>query len=64
MRTAKYGVGVRKRIDAVTKLRAQKYKCPRCRKPAMMRVASGIWRCKRCGLEMADGAYSISTKEI
>ena len=64
MRVARYGVGVRKRVDAIYKLRSQKYLCPRCKKPAIKRLYSGVWKCKRCGLEIADNAYSMSIKTI
>lgn len=64
MRTARYGVGVRKRVDAVRQLRAQKYVCPRCKKLTIKRDSAGIWRCKHCGLEIADSAYSFNTKVI
>lgn len=64
MRTPRYGVGVRKRLDDISRLRAYKYKCPRCRKTAMKRLYAGVWKCKRCGLEIADNAYSISARTI
>ncbi|MCL5420428.1 MAG: hypothetical protein M1284_01590 [Candidatus Parvarchaeota archaeon] len=64
MRTAKYGVGVRKRVDAAKQLRAQKYPCPRCKKLSIRRQSAGIWRCKHCGLTIADNAYSLSSKVI
>ncbi|MGC8533573.1 MAG: 50S ribosomal protein L37ae [Candidatus Parvarchaeum sp.] len=64
MRTAKYGVGVRKRIDAIKQQRAQKYACPRCKKLSIRRQASGIWKCKHCGLVIADNAYNLSSKVI
>jgi ribosomal protein L37AE/L43A len=64
MRTAKYGVGVRKRVDAVKALRAKKYECPRCKKTAIRRRAAGIWKCNHCGLVIADNAYSLSSKEV
>ena len=64
MRTTRYGVGVRKRIDEVHKTRVQKYKCPRCRKFSLRRQASGIWGCKVCGLQMADYAYKVSVSSL
>ncbi|MCL4400377.1 MAG: hypothetical protein M1348_00050 [Candidatus Parvarchaeota archaeon] len=64
MRTARYGVGVRNRLDDIRKMRTQKYKCPRCKKTAMKRLYSGVWRCKRCDLEIADNAYSLSIKAL
>ncbi len=64
MRTPRYGVGVRKRLDEVHKQRSQKYQCPRCKKLTMKRVYSGVWKCNKCGLEVADNAYSMSIKTI
>ncbi|EEZ93103.1 MAG: 60S ribosomal protein L37a, putative [Candidatus Parvarchaeum acidiphilum ARMAN-4] len=64
MRTAKYGVGVRKRIDAIKQLRSEKYPCPRCKKLSIRRKSAGIWKCKHCGLVIADNAYSLSSKVI
>lgn len=62
MRTSKYGVGVRKRVDSIKTLRAKKYQCPRCKKMSMNRLYGGVWRCKRCGIEVADSAYTMSVK--
>ncbi len=64
MRTAKYGVGVRKRVDSIKQLRAQKYSCPRCKKQSIKRQAAGIWKCRHCGLTIADNAYSLNSKAI
>ncbi len=64
MRTAKYGVSVRNRVDAIKKLRAVKYTCPRCKRKSIKRLASGIWECKKCGLKIADNAYSLSTNSL
>ncbi|EFD92837.1 MAG: ribosomal protein L37Ae [Candidatus Parvarchaeum acidophilus ARMAN-5] len=64
MRTSKYGVGVRKRVDAVKSLRAKKYQCPRCKKTSIIRASSGIWKCKHCNLVIADNAYSLTSKEV
>lgn len=64
MRTAKYGVGVRKRVDAIKQLRAVKFKCPRCKKNSIRRMSAGIWRCKHCNLVIADNAYSLTSKEV
>ena len=64
MRTAKYGVGVRKRVDAIRQLRSEKYACPRCKKLSIRRQSAGIWKCKHCDLVIADHAYSLSSKVI
>ncbi len=64
MRTTKYGVRVRNRVDAIISLRSKKYKCPRCKKLAMKRLSSGIWECKRCNLEIADNAYNLTVRSL
>ncbi len=64
MRTAKYGVGVRKRVDAIKALRSKKYECPRCKKTSIIRQSAGIWKCKHCGLVIADNAYSLTSNEV
>ncbi len=64
MRTPRYGVTIRNKVDAIKLLTSKKYKCPRCKKLAVRRVSSGIWRCNNCGFEAAGDAYSFSMKEV
>ncbi|MCL4399151.1 hypothetical protein M1293_01395 [Candidatus Parvarchaeota archaeon] len=64
MRTTKYGVGVRKRLDEVYKSETKRYKCPRCKKVSLSRQASGIWECSACRLRMADYAYKVSVSSL
>lgn len=61
---ARYGVRVRKQIRTVETAKGKSYECPRCRHVAVRRVASGIWKCRRCDLKFAGGAYTpnISTR--
>ena len=61
---ARYGVRIRKQITAVTVSKNQSYECPRCRHEAVKRVSTGIWKCRRCDLKFAGGAYAphVATK--
>lgn len=54
----RYGVRIRKQITAVTNAKNQSYECPRCRHAAVKRVSTGIWKCRRCDLKFAGGAYT------
>ena len=55
---ARYGVRIRKQISAVTAAKNQSHECPRCRHEAVKRVSTGIWKCRRCDLKFAGGAYT------
>jgi large subunit ribosomal protein L37Ae len=53
----RYGVRIRRRVQEVETLQKQRHSCPRCLARNVKRVASGVWRCRRCGLAFAGGAY-------
>jgi large subunit ribosomal protein L37Ae len=61
---ARYGVKIRRGVEEVERLQKATYKCPRCEFMAVKRYASGIWRCRHCGLKFAGGAYAPTSKEI
>jgi large subunit ribosomal protein L37Ae len=54
----RYGVRIRKQMSAVTSAKRKSYECPRCRHVSVKRVSTGIWRCRRCDLKFAGGAYT------
>lgn len=39
----------------------KKHICPYCERPALKRVAAGIWYCKKCKVKFAGGAYTPKT---
>ena len=55
---ARYGLRVRKRNIDVGKHRVNK--CPKCLKPGLKRLSSGIWKCSKCGLKFAGKAHKPS----
>lgn len=59
---ARYGATVRKRyIEVVTESR-RRHRCPQCGALAVRRRSVGIWKCSKCSLKYAGGAYTPSTK--
>jgi len=56
---AGYGKSVRHKLAAVEKKQRVKQVCPFCKKPALKRIAMGIWSCKSCGKKFASHAYTI-----
>ncbi len=57
----RYGVKIRRTVAKIEKEQKKRHVCPRCGHRAVVRVASGIWRCKKCGAVFAGGAYTIET---
>lgn len=53
----RYGVRVRRRVRDVAETKSRWHVCPRCNHASVRRVASGIWRCRRCDHTFAGGAY-------
>jgi large subunit ribosomal protein L37Ae len=59
---SRYGGNVRKRYTKIHSELKSKHLCPRCESPTLKRTSVGIWSCKKCGLTIAGGAYTPSTK--
>ncbi len=57
---ARYGVRVRKRLTQIEAEKSKKYVCPNCNQESVKRVGTGIWRCGKCDLVFAGGAYRPS----
>ena len=53
----RYGVRIRRRVQEVEETQKRKHACPRCMSQHVQRVSAGVWRCRRCNLVFAGGAY-------
>ena len=54
----RYGVKLRKRIKDIEEEKVKRHVCPRCQHESVKRISTGIWKCRRCNLTFASGAYS------
>ncbi|MCK5291605.1 MAG: 50S ribosomal protein L37Ae [Thermoplasmata archaeon] len=54
---ARYGVRVRKRLKKIESDKSKRYPCPRCNHESVKRRGTGIWKCGRCKLVFAGGAF-------
>ncbi len=54
---ARYGSKIRKNVDEAE---AQDYECPEC-EGKLGRESAGIWKCTKCDLKVAGGAYRRDT---
>ncbi|MFQ5711066.1 MAG: 50S ribosomal protein L37ae [Candidatus Geothermarchaeales archaeon] len=54
---SRYGGKVRRRWNEIMLKRTARYICPSCQKRSVLRVSTGIWRCRKCGYTFTGGAY-------
>ena len=53
----RYGAKLRRRVLDIEKKRNEPTRCPACATRALKRQAVGLWKCKKCDLLFAGGAY-------
>jgi large subunit ribosomal protein L37Ae len=58
---ARYGAKLRRRVLDIEKKRAEPNRCPACATRSLKRKAAGLWKCSKCGLLFAGGAYAPYT---
>jgi large subunit ribosomal protein L37Ae len=58
----RYGATVRKRYTKIVTEAKRTHKCPQCGSEAVRRESVGVWKCRKCGLSFAGGAYTPVTK--
>ncbi|ABA27157.1 ribosomal protein L37ae (nucleomorph) [Bigelowiella natans] len=61
---AKYGSSLRIRYMKIEKICKKTYKCIFCNKLAIIKVSTGLWKCKKCHQQMTGGAYGFHAFEI
>jgi large subunit ribosomal protein L37Ae len=59
---ARYGVRARSRVKNVEITQRSKHICPSCGHKKVKRVSTSIWKCKKCGVKFAGGAYNPTTE--
>ena len=53
----RYGVKTRMQVAAIEKKQREPHACPRCGMERVKRLGTGIWKCRRCEVIFAGGAY-------
>jgi large subunit ribosomal protein L37Ae len=54
---ARYGAKLRRRVLDIEKKTSEPVRCPACATKALKRQAVGLWKCNKCNLLFAGGAY-------
>lgn len=60
---ARYGSTLRKKVRDILEKRYSDHTCPFCaHKGYVVRLSTGIWMCRKCGMKWAGGAYVPRTE--
>jgi large subunit ribosomal protein L37Ae len=54
---SRYGAKLRRRVLDIDDRRKEPTRCPACATKALKRQAVGLWKCSKCDLLFAGGAY-------
>lgn len=54
---ARYGVRAKTRVRNIELIQRKKQVCPECGHQKVKRISTAIWRCGKCGVKFAGGAY-------
>jgi len=54
---SRYGAKLRRRVLDIEKKASEPNRCPACATRALKREAVGLWKCTKCDLVFAGGAY-------
>ena len=53
----RYGTKTKKIVADIEKRKKKDIVCPYCERPALKRIAAGVWYCKKCKAKFAGGAF-------
>jgi len=53
----RYGTKTKKIVRKIEKRMKKEKVCPYCERPALKRIAAGVWYCKKCKTKFAGAAY-------
>lgn len=54
---ARYGRKIRKAVTAIEERTHAAHTCPKCERPSVKRIGTGIWKCAKCGYTFTGGTY-------
>ena len=57
----RYGVKARSRVKEIEAKQKIYHQCPKCGHRRVKRTDAGIWKCRKCGVKFAGGAYLPQT---
>lgn len=57
----KYGSKVRHMVAKIEATSRAQHTCPQCLRLTLDRMSAGIWKCKKCKVTIAGGAYQPTT---
>ena len=53
----RYGRKIRKAVAAIEERTRATHTCPKCERPSVKRIGTGIWKCAKCGYTFTGGTY-------
>lgn len=54
----RYGRRIKVALEKIEKKQRATYTCPYCKRKSIRRIAAGIWKCRKCNVKFAGGAYT------
>ena len=61
---ARYGRKAKRTVKSIEENMKKKHVCPKCLRFSVKRTDVGIWKCSKCGVVFAGGAYVPKTLMI